>query len=80
MIPFRVEPNSALDARSRELMLHAAHLLRSATPKNGELEVCLHDIARLLERIAMLSHRGNPERGHLVARVPGSRAMVRDRR
>mgnify|MGYP001194429350 CR=1 FL=1 len=80
MIPFRAEPNSALDARSRELMLHAAHLLRSATPKNGELEVCLHDIARLLERIATVSHRGAPERGYLALRRQESRTVARGRR
>lgn len=45
------DPDSAEVARARELMLVAARLLRSIRTKHGALELKLHDLARIIERV-----------------------------
>ena len=46
-----------LDVANRELVVAAAKLLRSTSPKDGQIEILLHEMARTLEKVAALGSK-----------------------
>lgn len=58
-------PRASIDAASLEQIACAARLLRSIAASDGEIEILVHEMARVLERIAQPDSRHCP-----AAQVP----------